>query len=153
MRIRLVVHDDIDDFRDNSYEDFVDAEIRGCGAAGCLGWSELVQRTDYEIVVWTNDPGQIPHFHIRDANARGKHFDSCIRLDCADYFVHGAHRRKLNSAERKALVAFLASVSPKNKQGSTNWRRVVDEWNRNNSTRTIPVDQTMPNYRTLPTKK
>lgn len=29
---------------------------------------------DLEVIVWTDDPGKIPHFHIRDRSTRVKSF-------------------------------------------------------------------------------
>lgn len=149
MRIRFGFDDGLNDCMDNTYTDMDGCEIKGCGVPSCAGWSELIQKVDYKIIVWTDDPGQIPHFHVVDANTRGRKFDSCVRLDCAAYFKHGSHDDKLNSGDRKAVVKFLNLISPKDPCRRTNWQRVVFEWNRNNSTNSIPEDQVMPNYLTL----
>lgn len=102
---------------------------------------------EVEVVVFTNDPGNIPHFHIRDISTRGKKFHSCIRLDKAEYFYHTGKEDTLNSSDRKDLVKFLSSKS-KSKRFSefTNWQVLLTMWNMNNSSVEIDEDAEMPNY-------
>ena len=38
-----------------------------------------------ELIIWTDDPGNIPHFHIRDRSTKGEKFNCCIRIDKAEY--------------------------------------------------------------------
>ena len=103
---------------------------------------------EYEIYVHTDDPGNIPHFHIWDRTTRGKEFHTCIRIDKAEYFHHTGKEDILNSKDRKDLVKFLQS-NPKNKRFNTNWEVVIDMWNFNNSDKEIDEDQPMPDYTQL----
>lgn len=103
---------------------------------------------EYEIYIHTDDPGNIPHFHIWDKETKGNKFHSCIRIDQAIYFHHTGKEDKLNSKDRKNLVNFLQS-SPKNKRYNTNWELLIDMWNLNNSNIEIPEDQEMPDYRNI----
>lgn len=102
---------------------------------------------EVEVVVFTNDPGNIPHFHIRNISTRGEKFHSCIRLDKAEYFYHTGKEDTLNSGDRNDLVKFLSSKS-KSKRFSefTNWQVLLTMWNMNNSSVEIDEDAEMPNY-------
>lgn len=123
----------------------IDPDFKPCGAT--ISWKAEVPRAHYEIVVRTNDGGDIPHFHVVDANTGGKQFSACVQIERAEYFRHGIHKGTLNSSERKALDAFLRKT-PRNDRRS-NWRRVVDEWNRNNSKRKIDDSVVMPDFRQI----
>lgn len=94
---------------------------------------------DLEILVWTNDGGNIPHFHIRSKDG----FQTCIRLDKADYFHHTGKEGRLNSKQLKALVDFL---NQRQRKGLTNWELILLMWNLNNSNVVVDEDQEMPNY-------
>lgn len=107
-----------------------------------------------EVYVWTDDPGNIPHVHIRDANSQGHEFETCVRLDKADYFLHGHYTDKLNSSQKKALMSFMQD-SPKSPRYNTNYDLAVDMWNLNNSNVTITPQQNngttlIPDYTGLP---
>ena len=57
-----------------------------------------------EILIWTDDPGNIPHFHIRDRSTKGQEFNCCIRIDKPEYFIHTGKENKLNSKQIKNLI-------------------------------------------------
>lgn len=107
---------------------------------------------EYEVYIHTDDPGNIPHFHIWDAETRGQKFHTCIRIESPEYFHHTGKEAYLNSSMRKELVSFLKSKS-KNKRFSSNWEYLVSMWNDNNSKINVPEDITMPYYTKLPRKK
>ena len=100
---------------------------------------------DYEIFVFTNDSGKIPHFHIRDSNTMGQKFHTCIRIDKAEYFHHTGKEDILNKKERKELVNFLNSKY-RNRDNETNWSHLVDLWNDNNSDIELDDNTNMPDY-------
>lgn len=102
---------------------------------------------DLEIYIRTDDPGNIPHFHIWDKETMGDRFHGCIRIDKAEYFFHEGKYSTLNSKQRKELVKFLKS--PYRTTGLTNWERLVLEWNDNNSEINLSDDYLMPDYFTL----
>lgn len=106
---------------------------------------------NYEIIVFTNDPGKIPHFHYRDASTRGSVFHTCIRLDKPDYFLHEGKTDKLNAKQKKELIKFLNANANKGKYFSgTNWNYLVAMWNNeNNSDVYIDEDTIMPDYKQL----
>lgn len=63
-----------------------------------------------EIYIHTDDPGNIPHFHIRDYNKEsesGKEFHTCIEYRTNKYFHHNGKEDVLNSKLRKMLCLFL----------------------------------------------
>ena len=100
----------------------------------------------FVIVVWTNDPGNIPHFHIMDKATRGNEFHTCVKIELPEYFEHTGKEDKLNSKQRKALVDFFNSTD---KWGENNWIVLLKEWERNNSNYEIGLDVKMPDYTKL----
>lgn len=118
-------------------------EIVGSARVGYSG--------DYEIYVNTDDAGKIPHFHIRD-RAEWSKFHSCIRLDCAEYFLHAGKEDTLNAAQRKELQQFMeAEVSQIKYKGkfANNWELCCFLWDINNSDVILDDNISMPDYRTL----
>lgn len=93
-----------------------------------------------------NDGGNIPHFHVLDANSLGREFETCIRFDSNRYFHHHGKEGVLNSKQRRKLVDFL---NQELMGGWTNWSYMVDSWNRNNSSQELPKDLEMPDYTTI----
>ena len=95
----------------------------------------------YEIWIYTNDPGNKPHFHIVNEE---KNFSCCVRIDVAEYFIHLGKEDTLNSALKKSLVYFLKSKH--RKLPITNWEYLCACWEDNNSTMPLDDDLQMPNY-------
>lgn len=104
---------------------------------------------EYEVWVRTNDPGNKPHFHIWDSNSYGKKFHTCVEILQPKYFHHTGKEGVLNSSERKDLVKFLSSEDEDEDDGRTYWDTLIREWNRNNSSKKIPLDLEMPDYRNM----
>lgn len=101
----------------------------------------------YEIYVMTDDPGKIPHFHIRDYKKGGRsgtEFHTCIDLTQPKYFHHPGKQDNLNRKQLKELVDFL--MSKYKGRNETNWQRIIDAWNDNNSDIELNVDSKIPNY-------
>ena len=107
-----------------------------------------------EIYVNSDDPGKLPHFHVRNKDDWGE-FHTCVRIDCAEYFKHGSKTDSFNSREKKALQDFMNSY-PKKKlftEGGTrmnNWEYITMLWNDNNSDVEIDEDTIQPDYTLLP---
>lgn len=100
----------------------------------------------YDVVIYTNDSGKIPHFHYFDDATRGKEFHTCIRLDKPEYFHHGNKNGILNSKQKKELISFLKSPHKRYKD-ETNWQHLVYLWNdENNSDVAVDEDLLMPDY-------
>lgn len=95
----------------------------------------------YEIWIYTNDPGNKPHFHIINEE---KNFSCCVRIDVAEYFIHLGKEDTLNSALKKSLVYFLKSKH--RKLPITNWEYLCACWEDNNSNMPLDDDLQMPNY-------
>lgn len=102
----------------------------------------------YEVYIHTDDPGNIPHFHIWDTATRGNRFHTCIEITSPRYFNHTGKEDVLNSSMRKELMDFLRS-KPKNKRYSSNWEYLVSMWNDNNSKVEVDEDQPLPDYTRL----
>lgn len=107
-----------------------------------------VGELDNKLVVYirSNDPGNIPHFHIVDKSTLGDKFHTCIKIEVAEYFHHTGKEDTLNSKERKQLVDFL---NKNDKWGDNYWKIVIQEWNRNNSDYDINPNLSMPDYTKL----
>lgn len=108
------------------------------------------KNNDLEVYVMTDDPGYVPHFHIRDVKTRGSEFDTCIEIGRSEYFLHGHHKCKLNSNGRKELAEFMKSACP-NAKYETNYELVVDMWNMNNSNMLVEYTgkENIPDYNQL----
>lgn len=100
---------------------------------------------DLSIIIYTNDNGNIPHFHIVDTATWGNKFHSCVYIEEPKYFYHTGKEDKLNSKMRKELIKFLQAPDF---EGifNTNWDALLYEWNKNNNRKRIPKDIIMPNY-------
>jgi len=102
---------------------------------------------EFEVYVHTNDPGNIPHFHVRDSSTQGREFHTCIELLNAKYFHHTGKEDFLNSKHRKQLVAFLLSEpDDEDSPFQRNWDALIYEWNRNNSDNKVSKDIEVPDY-------
>lgn len=99
------------------------------------------------LVIWTNDGGWIPHFHVfNNPNPKKSTFDACLKLETPEYFAHGGHTDILNKKQVKHIVELLKSEK---RPGLTWWEYLIDTWNSNNSQAEIPYDMEMPDYLTL----
>lgn len=105
---------------------------------------------DFEILVWTNDSGNIPHFHVVDSNTKGDLFHTCVKITCAEYFHHTGKEDTFNSGDKKDLVTFLSKMSSSPRFSKfTNWEVLLTLWNMNNSKIEVDENQPMPNYLAL----
>ncbi len=103
-----------------------------------------------EVYVNTDDPGNIPHFHIRDYKKdgiSGNEFHTCIEYRTNKYFHHNGKEDVLNSKLRKILCDFLKRTNED--EVESNWNILIKEWNRNNSNAKIPTNLPMPDYTTI----
>ncbi len=102
----------------------------------------------FEIIVFTDDAGNKPHFHIRDAATRGQSFHSCIEIRHPRYFRHTGKEDVLNGKMKRKLLEFFATQN-EDFEGLTNWQVLLRMWNSNNSTMKVLPTQEMPDYRKL----
>ena len=54
------------------------------------------------IYIRSNDPGNIPHFHIVDQVTMGDKFHTCIKIETAEYFHHTGKEDILNAVQVNA---------------------------------------------------
>ena len=101
-----------------------------------------------EVFVRSNDPGNIPHFHIKDHNKKHDN-EGCIRIDCPDYFDHEGKTMHLNQSQIKELIIFLKSPHVRKHFTGSKWDYLVQLWNDNNSAVEIDEDAEMPDYTLL----
>lgn len=108
-----------------------------------------ITEDNMDIIIRTDDPAKIPHFHIVDRNnPDSRNNEGCIEILRANYFNHGSKQMILNSKQRKVLNDFLNQI-PRNKAFDNNWKYIVALWNDNNSDVIIPDDAAMPDYSLL----
>ena len=97
----------------------------------------------YTILVWTNDLGNIPHFHIVDTSTLGRSFHSCVKIELPEYFHHEGKTDTLNSRQRKALVDFLEKPFD---EDTSNWEYLIMTWNINGSGKRLSKKMPIPDY-------
>ena len=102
----------------------------------------------FEIIVFTDDPGNKPHFHVRDAATKGSTFHSCVEIRNARYFKHFGKTDILNGKMKKKLVDFF-NASSEDFEDMNNWKVLLRMWNSNNSSMKVPPNQEMPDYMKL----
>ena len=115
------------------------------------GMSRIGYSGPLEIYVNTNDPGKIPHFHIRN-KSNWEEFHSCIRIDKAEYFLHEGKEDTLNSKQRKELQKFMESPVSLSRYASkfdNNWELTCFLWDMNNSDVQIDPEIEQPDYSLL----
>ena len=108
-----------------------------------------ITEDNMDIIVRTDDPGKLPHFHIIDRNRVGKrNNEGCILIDKPEYFSHSNKTMTLNATQRKVLVKFL-NDKPVDGVFENNWQVILYLWNLNNSDVKLPQDTKMPDYTLL----
>ena len=95
---------------------------------------------ELEVYVWTDDPGNIPHVHVRDTNSKGNDFETCVKLNTNEYFLHGHHKDKFNSKQRKAFAEFM-EAKPLKGPYKTNYELAVSMWELNNSSAEVKINK------------
>lgn len=102
---------------------------------------------NYIISVFS-DESPVPHFHFINTKTGDQ---GCIKILVCEYFKHEKYKAELNSNERKELQTFLTSPTTEEiyREGTTNFKVICHEWNKNNPDKTIDINTTQPNYRDL----
>ena len=108
----------------------------------------------FDIIVYTDDKGYIPHVHIIDTATRGEDFDCCVQLERNQYFTHGRHQDEFNSKQCKLFNEFMLQPcrSPKYRN---NYEFAVEMWNVNNSESYVQIKEDengniiQPDYSTI----
>ena len=109
--------------------------------------------SDLQVIVYTDDPGNVPHVHILDKEIPHR-FDCCVKLEYPEYFDHGSHNDHLNASGRHRLNDFMNSKC-KDSRYENNYDLAVSMWNLNNSDKTVELERyedgriIVPDYSTL----
>lgn len=106
--------------------------------------------SDFEVWIRTDDPGNIPHFHVWDKNSKGGLFHTCVKIESPEYFHHNGKEDVFNSKQKKELTEFLNEKPAKSRWHPTNWDFILTLWNANNSKVEVPEDLPIPDYTKLP---
>ncbi len=105
--------------------------------------------SNFEVWIRTDDPGNIPHFHVWDKNSKGGLFHTCVKILEPEYFHHDGKEDVFNSKQKKELIEFLNAKPIKSKWHPTNWDFILTLWNANNSKVEVPDDLSIPDYTLL----
>ncbi len=100
----------------------------------------------FKIIVWSNEGGNIPHFHIVDTSTLGRSFHTCVKIEVPEYFHHEGKTGTLNSSQRKALVDFLKKPFD---EDTSNWEYLIMTWNINGSGKRLSKKMPIPDYTKL----
>ena len=107
------------DFSDCLNEKYIENSLAFSGLGLC------------SVKVNNGDEGQIPHFHIDEANGP---FKTCICIYSANYFNHNKSSSGVfNSAQRKTLDLWLRKLCQLKdaKIGESNWEYIARFWEDN----------------------
>ena len=118
--------------------------IYGMARIGYLGKNG---KEELEVYINTNDNGENPHVHVRHPK-NWDDFHTCIRIDKAEYFLHGDKQDTLNAGQKKMFVKFMNQMVG-GKFAGLIWDLCVFEWNRNNERTPMEEDIDMPDYNLL----
>lgn len=115
-----------------------------------IGFIPVNSKKSIEVYVNTDDSGKIPHFHVRKYG-KNHNFDweTCIRYDKAEYFMHGKYEGKLPKGINKELDKMLRTVDNRDRNKRTYWQKAIDDWNDNNSDIELPLNLEQPDYTKL----
>lgn len=97
--------------------------------------------SQFEVHVWSNDPGYVPHFHVWN---KDKTFHTCVEIKRAKYFHHTGKESVFNAKQRKELYEFLNTYDKESEM--TFWKYLLITWNKNNSKIKVDTKQDIPNY-------
>jgi hypothetical protein len=100
----------------------------------------------FKIIVWSNEGGNIPHFHIVDISTLGQSFHTCVKIESPEYFHHEEKTDTLNSKQRKSLVDFLNKPFD---EDTSNWEYLIMTWNINCSGKRLSKKMSIPDYTKL----
>lgn len=109
-----------------------------------------------DIVIFWNDCGKVPHFHIIDRATYGGVFHTCVKLESPEYyhytgedyeyFHHDGEEGLLTSEQCQLLIDAL-NEDPH--EGWTNWKFLLHTWNINNPDKVVDVRMAIPDYTQL----
>ena len=130
---------------------YTEEELEEIYGMSRIGWIPEGTENTIEVYVHTNDPGNIPHFHVRKYGRNNNYdWEVCIKFESAEYFSHGRYSGKLpNRKVAKQLDDMLRDINKSSRYQGTYWERAIDEWNMNNSQIQLPLDLEQPDYSKL----
>jgi len=76
----------------------------------------------FKVCVYGNEGERVPHCHLQTDDGNP---DICIKLENAEYFIHGHYKRKLTNKQAKAFYEFMSSSS---KRSLNRWEFACESW-------------------------
>lgn len=92
----------------------------------------------YDILVYMDDMGKIPHVHVVDKATRGMDFDCCVQLLRPQYFQHGHHIDTMPTRMCKEFNNIMHQPH-RNPRFQNVYEYAADLWNNNNSDTYVQV--------------
>lgn len=149
--IQLLLNDGIEgvEFNEVAYDEYGDVGLDpDFKPMQCpIEFRLKTDKPKYTVELRSDDNGNIPHFHVFNVN---KNFQTCVRIDKAEYFHHGVYVCVLNRKSRDALNELLQRQIDLDGETMTNWDRIVKAWNSNSARMSIATTATCPDYTQLP---
>lgn len=96
-----------------------------------------------QVFVYPNEGDYKPHFHVVGDNGE---YESCIRIDENEYFLHKSYHIEMNNRDLKLLDKALRKTRS---SGETYWEYMKKRWNDARTKIKIPEETTQPNYTIL----
>ena len=100
----------------------------------------IVKHNGYQIYVYGKE-GATPHFHFIRGSYPNPEWNSCIKIEKAEYFLHGNCDHVLIRKEKTILMELLKMKNKDPEVNGSNWDKIIDEWN---------ATAEMKNYKKLP---
>lgn len=113
-----------------------------------LKMAQVGKFSSYTVSVYGGE-GNIPHFHFY---TKDRSISGCIRIDKAEYFVHGKCKDKLSAQDKKKFVEWIKSTETPFKKYTnelTVWEYIRILWDENNEDCRISDDTLMLDYSLL----
>ena len=98
--------------------DTIKEEIHADNERGVVGYFQ----ERYQVSVYEEVEGVVPHFHIADET-----FRTCLKLESAEYFHHTGDEDKLSTEMKTALVVWLQQLYDQT-DALTNWQVIRIAW-------------------------
>lgn len=108
----------------------------------------------YDVLVFTDDAGCVPHIHIVDTMTKGTRFNCCVELAANCYYAHNGNIVFLDDRHCRQLNGFMHQPC-RNVHYRNNYEYAVDMWNINNPDFAMQISEdasgeiVVPDYTTI----
>ena len=105
---------------------------------------------NFELYKGGNEGENVPHFHIYNNEdfKSSKYFETCLRIDESEYFLHKPYHKRMNSKQKKLVLKFLKTKVKWVNMYMDVWHHMRYQWNMKFH---VHIPNKMPDYSVLPT--